>query len=223
MHEAQVPDEERSMPPTHPAPRGQVQPALAVALGIVALVGIVAAVLFSRPAAPSGPTASDRPSSTPSATPIATPIATPTAVPTPLPTPTPSPTPTPAPSTGLGSIKLRNATNHDVVLQVHDQTDTLTGAVSGKPGDGMSVRWHDALVKNANQHTILVTWVGLPQDDTLDLGVAIVDGQLHVTIVQAGPVANSDAMGEDRVVALTFDRAIKADDVFVEVLDRTID
>jgi hypothetical protein len=207
------------MPPTHPARRGQVQPALAVALGVVAIVGIVAAVLFSRPSAPTGPTASDRPS----ATPVATPIATPTDVPTPVATPTPSPTPTPAPSTGLGSIKLRNATNHDVVLQVHDQTETLTGAVSGEPGDGMSVRWHDALVKNANHHTILVTWVGLPQDDTLDLGVAIVDGQLHVTIVQAGPVANSDAMGEDRIVALTFDRAIKADDVFVEILDRTID
>ena len=201
------------MPPTHPAPRGQVQPALAVALGIVAIVGIVAAVLFSRPSAPAGPSASDRPSATPSATPV----------PTPLPTPSPTPSPTPVPSTGLGSIKLRNATNHDVVLQVHDQTDTLTGAVSGQPGDGMSVHWHDALVKNANQHTILVTWVGLPQDDTLDLGVAIVDGQLHVTIVQAGPVANSDAMGEDRIVALTFDRAIKADDVFVEILDRTID
>ena len=207
------------MTPSRPSPRGQVQPALAAALGVVAIVGIVAAVLVSRPNAAAGPSASDRPSAPPSSAPVATPSATPAATPSATPTATPSV----VPSAGLGTIDLRNATGHDVRLQVHDQTDTLAAAVSGTPGDGMSVRWHDALVKNANQHTILVTWVGLPQDDTLDLGVAIADGQLHVTIVQAGPVANSDAMGEDRVVALTFDGPVSAGDVTVEVLDRTVD
>ncbi len=201
--------------------RGQVHPALAVALGLIAVAGIVAAVLVSRPSAPAGPAPSDRPSAAPSSAPDPTPLATP--VVTPGPSPTPSPKPTTAPSSGLGSIDLENATDHDVVLQIHDQTGTLVKAESGTPGDGMSVRWHDALVENRNHHTIFITWAGLPQDDTLDLGVAIVDGKLTVTIVQAGPVENSDAMGEDRVVALTFDLAVQADDVTVEILDRTVD
>jgi hypothetical protein len=201
------------------ARRGQVQPVLAVALGVIAIAGIVGAVLVSRPSASAGPGASDRPSTPPSSGPVATPVATPVASPSAAPTAKPSV----APSAGIGSIDLENATGHDVVLQVHDQTDTLTGAVSGKPGDGMSVRWHDAIVKNAGARTIVVTWAGLPQDDTLDLGVAVVDGKLQVTIVQAGPVPNSDAMGEDRIVALTFDGPVSADDVTVLVLDRTVD
>ncbi len=199
--------------------RGQVHPALAFALGALAVAGIIAAVLVSRPSGPAGPGPSDRPSTPPSSAPDPTPVPTPVVTPK----PTPAPTPTTAPSVGLGSIDLENATNHDVVLQIHDQTGTLVRAESGTPGDGMSVRWHDALVQNAGTRTIFVTWVGLPQDDTLDLGVAIVDGALQVTIVQAGPVANSDAMGEDRIVTLTFDTPVPADEVVVDILDRTVD
>ena len=191
--------------------RGQVNPALAIVLGVVAVAGIAAAVLVSRPAGPAGSPAPVMPSSAP--------VATPTIAPTPAPTAKP----TKAPPAGTTNVELENATDHQVVVQVHDQTGTLAGVVSGTPGDGMSVRWHDAIVKNADARTILVTWAGLPQDDTLDLGVAIVDGKLQVTIVQAGPVANSDAMGEDRIVALTFDSPVSAGDVVVEVLDRTVD
>ena len=197
------------MNPSHPARRGQVQPVLAVALGAIAVVGIVAVVLVSRPSAPAGPTASDRPSASPSSAPS--------------PTPVPAATPSSGPSAGIGSVDLRNATGHRVTLQVHDQTGALAGVVSGTPGDGMSAQWHKALVENVDDDTIRVTWAGLPQDDTLDLGVAIVDGAYQVTIVQAGPVPDSDAMGEDRVIALTFDGPVRAGDVVVQVLDRTLD
>ena len=201
---------------------GQIHPALAVALGAVAVAGLVAAVLVSRPGPAAGPAPSDRPSASPSAAPSADPTADPTPVTTPKPTATPSAAPS-SPS-GVGSpIDLDNATDHDVVLQVHDQTGTLTGVVSGRPGDGMSAQWHRAIVQNVDIDTISITWAGLPQDDVLDLGVAVVDGELVVTIVQSGPVPNSDAMGEDRVVKLTFDHPVSAEDVDVQVLDRTID
>jgi hypothetical protein len=204
---------------TSPNRSGQIHPVLAVAIGVVAVVGLVAAVLVSRPTG-GAPDASDRPSTPPSAAPSA-----PADDPTPVPTPvvTPAPTPSAAPSAGLGTIELENATNHEVLAQIHDQTGTVERAVSGKPGDGMSVRWHKAIVRNTDADQISITWVGLPQDDTLDIGVAVVDGQLNVTIVQAGPVANSDAMGEDRVVVLTFDTQVNAEDLYVEILDRTID
>jgi hypothetical protein len=202
------------MTPTHRSARGQVQPLVAVALGVVAVVGLAAAVVVSRPGPEGAPGASDRPSTPPSSAPVASP--------TPA-SPSAPATPTASPSGGIGTIVLASATGHDVKAQVHDQTERLVRAVSGTPGDGMSVRWHDAVVANAGSRTVVVTWAGLPQDDILDLGVAVVDGRLQVTIVQAGPVPNSDAMGEDRVVALTFDGPVAADEVSVEVLDRTVD
>ena len=109
--------------------RGQVHPALAFALGALAVAGIIVAVLVSRPSGPAGPGPSDRPSTPPSS------AADPTPVPTPVvtPKPTPAPTPTTAPSVGLGSIDLENATNHDVVLQIHDQTGPSSGPGRARP------------------------------------------------------------------------------------------
>jgi hypothetical protein len=68
-----------------------------------------------------------------------------------------------------------------------------------------------------------VTWVGLPGDDVVDLGINGAAGAYVLTLVQAGPVANSDAMGEDRVLILTFDAPVSAADVSVDILDRTVD
>ena len=202
------------MTPSHRSARGQVQPLVAVALGVVAVVGLVAAVVVSRPGPADGPRPSDRPSTLPSSAPVASPRPS---------SPSAPATPTASPSDGIGTIVVASATGHVVKALIHDQTGDLVKAASGTPGDGMSVRWHDALVADNGSRTILVTWAGLPKDDVLDLGVAIVDGRLQVTIVQAGPVPYSDAMGEDRVVALTFDGPVAAADVSVEVLDRTVD
>jgi hypothetical protein len=87
----------------------------------------------------------------------------------------------------------------------------------------MSVRWHDAIVENAGSKTILVTWAGLPGDDVSDLNIAVRGGKLVLTFVQPGPYPYTDAMGEDRILSLTFDDAVSADDVVVKILDRTVD
>ena len=42
-------------------------------------------------------------------------------------------------------------------------------------------------------------------------------------LVQAGPYPQTDAMGEDRILILTFDGPVSADDVSVEILNRTVD
>ena len=190
--------------------RGQVTIAAGV-FALVAAVGITAAVLASRPVA--GPVVA--PSPTPSATPSVAPTYTPILV--------PSQIPTQAPAAAPGSVGLDNVTGHDVTLLIHDETGTVVGATSGKPGDGMSVRWHDSIVTNVSANTIAITWVGLPGDDTVDLGIVGADGGYALTLVQPGPVPYSDAMGEDRVLVLTFDGPVSADDVSVEVLDRTVD
>ena len=75
----------------------------------------------------------------------------------------------------------------------------------------MSVRWHDSIVENVDAASIRVTWVGLPGDDVADLGISGEAGAYVLTIVQPGPYANTDAMGEDRVLILTFDAPVSAE------------
>ena len=108
-------------------------------------------------------------------------------------------------------------------ILVHGDTAGIVGAVSGKPGDGMSVGWHKAIVKPLNEKTIEITWSGLPGDDVADLDIRKVDGGYAFTIVQNGPVPYSDAMGEDRVLVLTFDWPDSMGEISVDILDRTVD
>lgn len=199
------------MNPSHPSSRGQVQPLVAVALGVVAVIGIAIAVAIARPGASAGATASYGPSTPPSTSP--------SAKPTPVPTTTPSSQPTTA---GI-SVDLENATDHDVSLSIHGDIATVAKAESGTPGDGMSVRWHDALVTNVDERTVRVTWAGLPGDETVDLDVVERNGTYTLTLVQAGPYPYTDAMGQDRVLLLTFGNVLSAANVSVEILDRTAD
>lgn len=189
--------------------RGQVQPVVALLLGVVAVVGLVAAVLVSRPSGTTG---------TPAASPTNRPSAAPSVAPTAPPSAAPS-----APVSGEIKVDLENATNHAVSIQIHDETGDVVKAVSGKPGDGMSIRWHEAIVKNVDARTISVTWAGLPQDEVADLGVNAADGKYELVLVQAGPYPQTDAMGEDRILILTFDAPVSADDLSVEILNRTVD
>lgn len=199
----------------HPSTRGQTVPQLAVALGAIAVVGVAFAVLVSRPSGPATPGAS------PSA-PVVTPRPSAPATPVPSSPAKPSDRPSADPATP-SVIVLKSASGHDVRADVIDQIGSLRGATSGTPGDGMSVRWHDAIVEQAGANAVRITWSALPVDDHIGIGVHDLEGPLSVVIVQAGPVANSDAMGEDRVVVLTFGGAVDADDVKVEILDRSVD
>jgi hypothetical protein len=205
------------MPSPRAAGRGQIQPVVAIAFGLIAIVGLATAVLASRPASPSVP-----------ALPSAPPSAAPTTAPTPAPTTAPIPDPTPPPSAAHGaggslSVDLENATGHKVSILIHDETGKVAGAVSGKPGDGMSVRWHDAVVKNVDDHSIAITWAALPGDDVANLGIDSNKGAYHLTLVQPGPLPYSDAMGEDRVLVLIFDAPVAAKNVSIQILDRTVD
>jgi hypothetical protein len=201
----------RATPPTN---RGQVQPMVAVALGVIAIAGIVAALLVSRPIV-----AAPRPSASPAA-----PAPTPTAIPTAKPVATPTPTPTSDPTSSLLTVELENLTDHDVKVQIQDPNGILAGARSGQPGDGMSVRWHDALIQQVDANTVAFTFVGLPQDEVADLVVDAIGGdKVVLRLVQTGPVPNSDAMGEDRILILTFREPVDAADFSFEILDRTVD
>ena len=207
----------------HPSARGQTVPQLAVALGAIAVVGVAFAILVSNPPAPAGGRAEPSPSAPIVATPRpsepgspASPMPSSPAKPSASPSANPSPQP-------VSVIELESASGHDVKADVIDQIGSLASARSGKPGDGMSVRWHDAIVRQAGPNAVEVTWVAFARDEQIGIGIHDLDGPLTVVIVQAGPYPNTDALGEDRVVILSFDHPVVASDVAVEILDRTVD
>jgi hypothetical protein len=129
--------------------------------------------------------------------------------------PQPTVVPTDDPADGPIVLDLDNLTDHDVSVVIDDATGTLDGAVSGQPGDGMSVRWLDVEVENLDSKTLRVVWVGLPRDEQVQLSISGDDGSYRLDFVQAAPPANSDAVGYDRILVLGFDTDVAADDVDV--------
>lgn len=160
--------------------------------------------------------------------PSATPSPTPTSAPSDDPSPRPSVKPSPSPSDDEGpipgdvTVDLDDPTGHDVTSIVRDDSGDVVEVRSGKPGDGMSVKWHDIAVDQIDARTVKVTWVGIAIDEQVFVNVSADRGGYLVEIVQAGPRPNSDALGADRVLVLTFDRPVRAADVNGGVADRTI-
>lgn len=179
---------------------------VAALFAVLAVLVVVAGGAFGRSADPS-PAPSDRPSTPPSVAP--------SAPSSPQPTVDPTVAPTEDPADGFITVALDNLTDHDVSVVIDDETGILDGAVSGKPGDGMSVRWLDVEVDNLDSTTLRVVWVGLPRDEEVRLSISEADGTYRLSFVQAAPPAYSDAVGYDRILVLRFDTDVNADDVKV--------
>jgi hypothetical protein len=176
---------------------------------IAAILGV--AVLFSAIAL--GSTAVFGRTVTPAPEPTDPPIVEPSVPPT---TP-PSGEPSDPPADGKTTVDLKNLTDHDVSIEIDDQTGSIVKAESGTPGDGMSVRWFDVKVENIDADTLRIVWVGLPRDEVIKLGVSTVDGKVRLRFVQDGPPPNSDATGHDRVLELSFDMPVRSEDVLTSV------
>jgi hypothetical protein len=127
-------------------------------------------------------------------------------------TPLPSVAPSPAPD-GDFRVDLDIATDHDVKVVIDDRGDVITGASSGRAGDGMSVRWGDVEIVNVDEDTLRVTWVGLPVDSVIELAVSVEGDGYRLDFVQPAPPPDSDAIGFDRVLVLDFDGPVAADAV----------
>lgn len=182
--------------------RGLALPA-AILIALVAVLALVASGALGRAADPTPP-----------------PSGSPSAPPTEQPTASPTDKPGESPSDGKIRIPLENATDHDVTAVIDDATGKVVEVRSGKPGDGMSVRWHDYKVENVDDTTVRIVWVGLPYSEDVDVTVSEKDGAYAVEIVQKGPVANSDAVGYDRILVVEFGGQVKAEDVEVTIKDR---
>ena len=98
---------------------------------------------------------------------------------------------------------------------IDDQTGSLRSVVTGHAGDGMSTRWNTAIVDQVDANSIRVTWVGFPGEEQVDLTITADGGAPVLVFDQMAPYANTDALGADRVLVLTFDSAVNAADVEV--------
>jgi hypothetical protein len=196
------------MPSTR-ASAGRVVAAGLVAVVLVAIVGAVAFAAGRQPASSPTPTASP----TTTAAPASPTIPTTTAAPSPA-TPVPA---TPAPTAGSVGVPpvvvLDTIDDHDPRVSIDDQSGRLVAARSGHAGDGMSVTWNDAKVDQIDPTTVQVTWVGFPGEELAALTVDVDGGHPVLVFDQKAPYANTDALGADRVLILTFDRPVAAADV----------
>jgi hypothetical protein len=170
-------------------------PARVAAIGLVALLAAACSVVGAGDL----PTPTDPP---------------PSPVPTQAPGGDPTTPPSPTPDVpGPVIVDLDIADEHDVSVYVDNDTGYPIRVSSGRAGDGMSVRWFDAEVVNVDESTLRVTWVGLPRDEQVRLTVSFDNGPLLLAFDQDAPPANSDATGYDRVLVLSFDTPVSADEV----------
>jgi hypothetical protein len=154
-----------------------------------------------------------RPSTATGATPTASPTAPPPATPA-------APDPTGYPddfSDNNKTVQLDVGDHHDVFVMVKDEVDAVVDARTGHAAEGMSVDFNDMKVENIGPSTLRLTWVSWGVDDKIDLNVGMVDGQLKLSLVQAGATPTTDATGHDRVLDLELGFAVDAADVLTSV------
>jgi hypothetical protein len=144
----------------------------------------------------------------------------PPVVPTPA-SPAPA-TPAPAPSQGAEDpgtdllpihVELESTSGQDVHVDIVDRSGTITSAVSGRPSEGASVEAYSVLVENLDQRTLRLTWTDFPIDNALALYIDPTAAGMRFLLVQPAPIGPADAMGEDRVLDLTFDQDVSAGDI----------
>lgn len=193
---------------------------LIVVAALIALVaiagcslGVVAGGPAGSPDAPAPVVTPDAPTPVPDG-PTGVP---PTGVPQPTTPPSPLVPSTPQPDGVDGIvIPLDVFLPHDVRLAISDAEGLIDQASSGQAADGMSVAWGEAIVRSTGPRTIQVVWTGIPRDELVTL-VARSDGdRVLLRFGQEAPPANSDAMGADRFVVLTFAEPIDAEHVVTD-------
>jgi hypothetical protein len=143
----------------------------------------------------------------------------PLAMPSPAPeTPAPaSPAPaTPAPTEVAAAdlrVDLQSTSGQDVYVDIVDRSGTIERAVTGRPAEGVSVGSGTLQVENLDARTVRLMWSDFPIDNQLRLFVDPIGVGYRFLMIQPAPTGPADAMGEDRILDLTFDREVSAAEV----------
>ena len=131
-------------------------------------------------------------------------------------------TPAPAPSQGAENpstdpqpmrVELESTSGQDVYVDIVDRAGTIERAVTGRPGEGVSVGSDTIQVENLDARTLRLSWSDFPIDNGLSLFVDPVGIGYRLLMIQPAPTGPADAMGEDRILELQFDHEISAAEV----------
>ena len=79
------------------------------------------------------------------------------------------------------------------------------------PGEGSSAKPYTLEIENLDERTLKLTWMDFAIDNALALHF-FQDGKIFV-MVQPEPTGDTDAIGGDRELILTFEEPISADDI----------
>ena len=142
----------------------------------------------------------------------------------PLPSTSPAPSASPAPTSPPSPVASDSpaTTRVDLVddigghayVEITDHSRTLVRARSGQPSEaGPASGDIGASNLAGDPASIVLSWVGCPSDTRHVLTIAA-DGR---TMTLDQPVCQGDTLGVDRVLVLTFDRAVPAGDVDVSI------
>jgi hypothetical protein len=124
------------------------------------------------------------------------------------PTPTASPSTSPAAGVFYREIPLIVAAGSPFTLKVSDTTGELIDALSGQPGDGVSVDLHTVRISaDPTEPTALIaTWTGGP----CETGATMTVDELRHLITIVAQDCSGDSIALDRVVQLRFRGAVDA-------------
>ena len=187
------------------------------AAGVVILGALVLGGTFATAVAFGGRGSSgdeDPASPAPSRAPVVAPTPAPVVTPDPVvgPAPVASPEPTNGDDDAMPiTVDLETADGHDVHVDIVDRYGLLESAESGHPAEGMSVEPYTLEIENVDERTLKLTWVDFGIDNALELHF-FQDGKILV-MVQPEPTGDTDAIGFDRELILTFEEPISADDI----------
>jgi hypothetical protein len=128
-----------------------------------------------------------------------------------------SPAPaTPAPTEVAAAdlrVDLQSTSGQDVYVDIVDRSGTIERAVTGRPAEGVSVGSGTLQVENLDARTVRLMWSDFPIDNQLRLFVDPIGVGYRFLMIQPAPTGPADAMGEDRILDLTFDREVSAAEV----------
>jgi hypothetical protein len=172
------------------------RPGLIPVIGALAMAAFLAACSAGTGAAPASPVPPPASPVPPPASPIPAPVS-----------PEPAPTGVPAPNL---HVDLESTSGQDVTIDILDRSGALVEATSGRPGEGVSFPSDAVVIDNIDSRTLRLGWSDFPIDNELRLFVDPVGGGYRFLLVQPAPTGPADAMGEDRILELTFDRDISA-------------
>ena len=176
---------------------------LVAALGLLLVAALAVATvggLFPQQPAvvPPLPSTSPAPSVAPSASPAQT----------------SAPSPVASPSPATTRVDLIDDIGGTAYVEITDRSGTLVRARSGQSSEAGPVTG-DIGANNlaGDPASIVLSWVGCPSDTRHVLTIAA--DRRTMTLDQ--PVCQGDTLGVDRVLVLTFDRAVPASDVDVSI------